>query len=111
MQKLLAQLGTITPPSGAVTGDPETIIAGIIRNGISLLLIAAFVIALIWTIIAGLSFIFSGGDEKGVASSWARIYWGLIGMVVVVGSFAIIKLVETFFGITVLSGGFHLTSP
>jgi len=109
--KFLAQAGTITPPDSAVTGDPETIIAGIIKNGISLLLIAAFVIALIWTILAGLSFVFSGGDEKGVASAWARIYWGLIGMVVVMGSFAIIKLVETFFGVTVLSGGFSLTSP
>ncbi|OGD83900.1 hypothetical protein A2165_00210 [Candidatus Curtissbacteria bacterium RBG_13_40_7] len=108
---LLAQIGPITPPDGAVTGDPETVIASIIKNGISLLLIAAFVIALIWTIIAGLSFIFAGGDEKGIASAWARIYWGLIGMVVVVGSFAIIKLVETFFGVSVLTGGFHLTSP
>src|SRR3989344_9342071 len=97
--KFLAQVGTIQPPPNTVpSGDPTSTIAGLIRNGISLLLIASFVIALIWTIIAGLRFVFSGGDEKAIGQSWASIYWGLIGMVVVMGSFAIIKLVETFFG-------------
>ncbi|OGE05314.1 hypothetical protein A3F45_03465 [Candidatus Curtissbacteria bacterium RIFCSPHIGHO2_12_FULL_41_17] len=109
--KLLAQLGTIDPPEGAVTvtGDPTSTIAGLIRNGISLLLIASFVIALIWTIIAGLRFVFSGGDEKAIGQSWSSIYWGLIGMVVVMGSFAIIKLVETFFAVEILTGGLKLT--
>ncbi len=102
---LITQLGTITPPDGVVPGDPETVITSIIRNGIYLLLIVSFIIFLIWTIIAGLRFIFAGGDSKSVGQAWGSIYWSLIGMIVVVGAFAIIKLVETFFGITILSGG------
>lgn len=31
---------------------------------------------------------------------------GMIGMIVVVGSYAIIVLVETFFGVKIISGGF-----
>jgi hypothetical protein len=106
-------LGTITPPSGTVptaSGDPSAFIAGIIRNGLWLLIIVGFLIGLLWTIFAGFSFIFAGGDPQKVAQSWSRIYWGLIGLVIVVGSFAIIKLVETFFNVSIISGGFSIPS-
>ena len=107
----LAQLGTITPPDTIPTVDPgaeSSFVAGFIRNGISLLLIVAFVIALVFLIINGLRFITASGDEKTVASAWSQIYWGLIGMVVVFSAFAIMKLVETFFDVDIISGTFLL---
>ena len=107
----LAQVGRINPPPGVVPdagGDPTGFVAGIIRGGIQFLLITAFIVALIWTIFAGFRFVFSGGDEKSVSGAWSQIYWGLIGLIVVVGAFAIIKLVEAFFKINIVSGGFLL---
>lgn len=104
-------VGVITPPEGTIPetgGDPSGFIASLVRNGLWLMIIVAFVIAVIWMILAGLSFIFAGDDPKKVEAAWAKVYWGLIGLVIVVGSFAIIKLVEIFFGITVISGGFQL---
>src|SRR4030042_5617833 len=108
--KIIAQIGTINPPPGVrnVTGDPSTFVAGIIRSAILFLIIVAFIIFFIWTIFAGFRFIFAGGDEKSVSGAWSQIYWGLLGMIVVVGSFAIIKLVETFFKVNIISGGFQL---
>ncbi len=109
--KLLAQLGNITPPNTIPTvpvGKESSFVADLIRNGISLLLVSSFVIALIFTIIAGLRFITSGSDEKAVSSAWSQIYWGLIGMVIIFSSFAIIKLVETFFHVDIISN-FQLT--
>lgn len=98
-------LGTITPPDTVPTiaGDPTGYVASLIRNSISLLLIVAFVAFFIWTIIAGFRFIFAGSDEKAVGSAWSQIYWGMIGMTIVLGSFAIIKLVETFFNVTIFT--------
>ena len=110
-QVIFAQgLGTITPPAGIPTtgADPSAFVAGIIRAFIQFLLITAFIIGLIWMIFAGYSFIFAGGDPKNISSAWSRIYWGLLGLVVVVGAFAIIKLVETAFNVTIISGGFQL---
>ena len=103
-------IGKIEAPDSIIkaSGDPSNLVAGIIRNGITLLILAAFIIALIWMIMAGLSFIFAGDDPKKVASSWSRIYWGLIGLVVVLGSFAIIRLVETFFNVSIISGNFQI---
>ena len=108
----LAQVGKIIPPPGAVSipaGQTETsFVAGMIRGGIQFLLITAFIVALIWTIFAGYRFVFAGGDEKSISGAWSQIYWGLLGLVVVVGAFAIIKLIETFFKVNIVSGGFLL---
>src|SRR3989304_4151769 len=105
MNFLAQDLGTITPPSGTVpeAADPSAFVASLIRNGISLLIITAFVVDLIWIIFAGFRFIFAGGESKNISSAWSQIYWGLIGMVVILGSFAIIKLVQTFFGVDLLT--------
>lgn len=110
---LLSQvdLGKIKPPAGAVPdagADPSSLVASIIRNGIWLLIIVGFIIGIIWMIFAGYSFIFAGDDPKKVSSAWSRIYFGLLGLVIVVGSFAIIKLVETFFGVSIISQGIKL---
>lgn len=107
MNFLALDLGRISPPPGMsvpTAENPTSFVAGIIRAGIQLLLIIAFVVFLIWIIIAGYRFIFASGDEKTVASAWAQIYWGLLGMAVILGSFAIIKLVETFFGVSIVTG-------
>ena len=111
MNHLLAQIGNIQPPETIPTVEPgkeSDFVAGFISAGLQLLLIVSFVTALIFIIIAGLRFITSGSDEKAVSSAWSQIYWGLIGMVVVLAAFAIMKLVETFFGVTIISGTFQL---
>lgn len=100
-------LGTINAPAGVPTiartgNDPSAFVGKIIQNGLTLLITSAFIIALVWTIIAGIRFITAGSDEKTVASAWSQIYWGLIGLVVVLGSFAIIKIVETAFGVNII---------
>ena len=109
--KLLAQIGTISPPPSVPNvgpGDPSSFIAGIIRAGIQLLIIVSFILALLWTIFAGYRFITSAGDTKATGQAWTQLYWGLIGMVVVLGSFAIIKLVETFFNVPIITNGLEL---
>lgn len=108
--KLLAQLGTITPPANIPTtgGNPTNFVAGLLRGSISFLLIISFVTAFFWIIFAGFRFITAGSDSKSVSQAWSQIYWGFIGLIVVVGAFAIIKLAETFFGVTIISGGFQL---
>ena len=108
---LAVDLGKITPPAGTVPntgGDPSGFVASLVRNGITLLIIVAFIIGLIWMIFAGYSFIFAGDDPKKVSSAWSRIYWGLLGLVIVVGSFAIISLVEAVFNVHFLSAPFKL---
>ncbi len=81
------------------TADITTIITGIIR----FILITAFVIAFIMLLVGGIRWIIAGGDEKAVEKARNTITAALIGLVVVLVAFALIKLVETFFGISIIS--------
>lgn len=108
-----SEIGTITPPDTiptieAQSGDPSAFVAGLIRASLRILIISAFIIALVWMMFAGYRFIFAGGDPKTIASAWSQIYWGLFGLVIVLGAFAIIRLAEIFFGVRIISGEFQI---
>src|SRR3990167_3691326 len=77
----------------------------IVRAMIRFILIVAFVLAFIFLIIGGIRWITAGGDEKGVAGARGMITGALIGLVIVLVAFALIRLVETFFGFPIISSG------
>ncbi|MDO8487138.1 MAG: hypothetical protein Q7S45_02520 [Candidatus Curtissbacteria bacterium] len=103
---------TITQTSGSIpiptalsqTGDITVVIGGIIR----FILVTAFVIAFIMLLVGGIRWILAGGDEKAVEKARNTITAALIGLVVVLVAFALIRLVELFFGVNIISG---LTVP
>ena len=86
----------------------NTDIIQIVRAIIRFILLIAFVLAFIFLLIGGLRWITAGGDEKSVASARGMITAALIGLVIVLLAFAIIKLVETFFGVTIVSGNLSI---
>jgi hypothetical protein len=98
-----AQTETITPP--ALDEVAENNILDIIRAIIQFILVVAFVLAFIMLLIGGIRWITAGGDEKAVGSARNMITAALIGLVIVLVAFALIKLVETFFGVSIISGG------
>ena len=70
---------------------------------IGLVLVAGltfFVFMFLW---GAISWILSGGDKGGVESARSRITNSLVGVVLLLSTFAVIKLVEFFFGIDILS--------
>jgi TRAP-type C4-dicarboxylate transport system permease small subunit len=58
----------------------------------------------IFLIIGGLQWVTSGGDKEAVASARNKITSGLVGLIILVGAFAVIKIVETLFGVCIISG-------
>ena len=80
-------------------------IISVVRNIIRFILIVAFVLAFLFLIVGGIRWITAGGDEKGVAGARGMITGALIGLVIVLVAFALIRLVETFFGFPIISGG------
>jgi hypothetical protein len=71
---------------------------------IKIIIIAAFVISFIFLLIGGIRWIIAGGEEKAIASARGMVTGALIGLVIVLSAFAIIKLIETFFGVIIISG-------
>ena len=62
------------------------------------------VIVFFFMLIAGaIQWISSGGDKQGLEAARGRITNALVGIVILFSIFAIIKLIEFFFGISILT--------
>jgi hypothetical protein len=60
----------------------------LLSNIIRLLIVGAGLYALVNFVIAGIGFINSAGNPEGIQKSWAKIYQSIIGLAVVMLSFA-----------------------
>lgn len=68
-------------------------------NILRLTFVVAGIYAFINFIIAGYQYMTAGGDSKSLMAAWARIWQSLVGMVIVVGSFALAALLgQLLFG-------------
>lgn len=86
-----ASLGNLTVPS-------------IISGAISLAMLAVALIFFFILIAGGLRWVMSEGDQKAVEAARGQITNALIGLAIVFAAFAIMKLIEIVFGISLLSG-------
>lgn len=91
---------SITVPTGFVSGDINTL-WGILRFIISLLVFGGVVLALVFLIIGGIKLITSLGDKQATASAKATITYALIGLLLLLGSFFILNLIQSFFNVSV----------
>jgi Type IV secretion system pilin len=72
-------------------------------NIIGLFFIIGAIIFFFMLLMGAVQWISSGGDKGKLESARGRITSAIIGMVILLGSFAIIKLIETFFGVSILT--------
>lgn len=89
-QEEFVKLGGITVP-------------GMISSLIKLGLIAAALVAFAFLIYGGIKWIMSGGDKEQTAKAQGTITAALVGLIVVFAAWAIIRLIETFFGISIFT--------
>lgn len=87
---------------------PINNIVSVVRAIIKFILVVAFVIAFIMLLVGGIRWITAGGDEKGVAGARNTITAALIGLVVILVAYAIIRLVEVFFNVSIITGGVNI---
>lgn len=97
----------IEPPRGWEKLGKITV-PDIVSTFIKLLLIVAALIAFFFLVWGGIKWITSGGDKEQTSKAQSMITAALIGLVIVFAAWAIIKLLETFFGIEILT---KLTIP
>jgi len=97
----------LQPPSGWEKLANITL-PGIVSTVIKLILVVAALIAFIFLVIGGIKWITSGGDKEQTAKAQGTLTAALIGLVIVFAAWAIIKLLEAFFGIEILT---RLTIP
>ena len=97
--KTLAQI--IVPPDMPVGGygGSDVLWEGIIPGIIQLLLFLAFILAIIYLLWGGISWISSGGNKESLAAAKKKITYALLGLVLVLLSFAILYTFGNIFGV------------
>ena len=109
MQEQLAQinlqnLGQNNQNFGSLTTlTLPTVISGLIRGA---LVVAAIVFFFI-LVLGGIKWIASGGDKAATEGARNQITAALIGLVIVFAAWAIVQLIQVFFGVNI----FSLTLP
>src|SRR3989344_5334776 len=96
----------INPPGPFSGKDPFDSIGDIVGLSFQIILIVAAIYAVLQIIFAGYSMISSGGDKQGLESARGKIIWAIVGLIVVIGAWGLIILVEKLFGV-----GLGFSSP
>jgi hypothetical protein len=106
MQNLLAQetlnvnLQKDTGQFSALTGLTFAgIVSGLIRGA----LVVAAVVFFFILVIGGIKWIASGGDKAATEGARNQITAALVGLVIVFAAWAIVALINTFFGINIFN--------
>lgn len=101
MEKIFAQdpasiVGTVENPlPTAYQGVTQAQGGGLIlflTNILRLVFVVAGLFAFVNLILAGFQFMGAGGDSKAIEKAWSRIWQSLLGLILVVGSFALAAL-------------------
>lgn len=88
-------VGSVANPLSGSYGDvssPGGGLVGLLSNLLRLVFVGAGIYALINLIVAGFQYMQAGGDAKILTAAWNRIWQTLLGLVIIVGSFALAAL-------------------
>lgn len=94
-------------PGGDFAPLEELSIGGIVAGLIRLILVIAALVFFFILVIGGIRWIASGGDKAQTEAARSQITAALVGLVIVFAAWAIVQLINTFFGINI----FELTLP
>jgi len=106
MLSLLAETIKLKPGGDFAPLESLTV-AGIVSGLIRLILVIAALVFFFILVIGGIRWIASGGDKAQTEAARNQITAALVGLVIVFAAWAIVQLVNTFFGINI----FELSLP
>jgi len=88
-----------------------TDIGALISAIVGSLLIIAALLAFIFLILGGISWITSGGDKAAMETARNKITHAIVGLIIVGAAWAIMTLIQNFLGVTIIGGQINLPTP
>ena len=106
MFNVLAASPTIAvKPTGEAFSPLANITVGsIISGAIQLILIVAALVFFFLLIIGGIRWMTAGGDKEKAGAARGQLTSALVGLAIVFAAWAIIRLIEVLFGVSIISG-------
>lgn len=105
MERLLA--ANLGPPPG-YGKLAEITLASLVAGLIKILLLIAFVAAMIFLLLGGIRWIMAGGDKAAAESARGTLTAAIIGLLVVLFAWGLMTLLESIFAVPIVSGSFPL---
>jgi uncharacterized membrane protein len=107
MKQFLAQEKITNPafegsPLGGITTGKE-FFQKLIPNLVGLAFVVGAIIFFFIMIIGAIQWISSGGDKTAIEGARGKIANALVGFVILLSLFALLKVIESFFGIDILT--------
>ena len=90
-------------PDPLIDLSGESFLEKILKIGITLTIIFGSIAFIFILTSGGVKWLSSSGDKVKLESAQKQISSGLVGLVILLSSFAVIKLIETLFGIDLLN--------
>lgn len=94
--------GQVQPPAGIPSGGVETLQKAM-GGGITIMIILAALLSLIFLVWGGMQWTSSGGDKGKVAAARSKITYAIIGLVVALCAFLIVNILGAFFNVKLFS--------
>lgn len=95
----------IRVPTTSVTQFSITSIGQFIGAILSLLFIIAGILVFVYLVWGGLQWLTSGGDKGATQAARDRITAALVGLAIIAIAYAIVQLIQYFFGVQVVGTG------
>jgi len=101
-------LSLTTRPALALTTEiseeatPYTDLGNLITVGLQVVLIAAGLLVLVFLIYGGMRYITSTGDKAQAEAAQKTITSALVGLIIIVAAYALMKILEAVFGIRIV---------
>lgn len=108
IKQVLAADNLKIEPMEGFAGLGNLTISGIVSGAINLLMVVVALVFFFMLVLGGLRWVMSQGDKTNVENARNQITNALIGLAIVFAAWAIMKLIETLFGITILNGGLSI---
>jgi len=93
----------LNPTGDNFRGLADLTIGGVISGLVRLILVAVVLIFFVILVLGGIRWISSRGDKAEVENARNQITHALIGLAIIFVAWAILKLIETMFGINILN--------
>lgn len=91
----------LRPGQGIALNLQDITFGGIVGALIVLLIIIAAIVFFFMLLIGGIRWITSGGDKANTEAARNQVTAALVGLVIVFAAWAILQLIEAFFGINI----------
>jgi len=106
-----APVGNLFIPTEAVAGFSITSLGEFIGAIMQLLFILAGVLVFVYLVWGGIQWLTSGGDSGSTQAARDRITAALVGLAIISISYALVILIQAFFGITIIGDNLVLPQP